>query len=94
MEWQEIAPTLAAEMQANLRMSDAANRATQLGTLGKVGLQALLNLNPNNSAYHGQKLEAATSQNQLAVIDEAAKPLALVRFTFLDSLKKLVQAEK
>jgi hexosaminidase len=94
MEWQEIAPTLTAEMQQNPRMSDAANRATQLGTLGKVGLQALLNLNPNNSAYHGQKLEGATSQNQLAVIDEAAKPTALVRFTFLDSLKKLVAAER
>ncbi len=94
MEWQEIAPTLTAEMQQNPRMSDAAVRATQLGALGKVGLQALLNLNPNNSAYNGPKLEGATSQNQLAVIDEAAKPLALVRFTFLDSLKKLVATEK
>ncbi len=91
MEWQEIAPTLAAEMQQNPRMSDAAVRATQLGELGKVGLQALLNLDPNNSAYNGPKLEAAASQNQLGVIDEAAKPVALVRFTFLDSLKKLVR---
>ena len=41
MEWQEIAPALAAEMQQNPRMSDAAIRATQLGELGKVGLQAL-----------------------------------------------------
>ena len=45
---------------------------------------------PNNSVYNGPKPEPATSQNQLAVIDEAAKPVALVRFTFLDSLKKLV----
>ena len=94
MEWQEIAPMLAAQMQANPRMSDAAVRATQLGELGKVGLQALLNLDPNNSAYGGPKLEASNPQNQLAAIDDAAKPAALVRFTFLDSLKKLVAAEK
>ena len=94
MEWQEIAPMLAAQMQANPRMSDAAVRATQLGELGKVGLQALLNLDPNNSAYGGPKLEASDPQSQLAAIDDAAKPVALVRFTFLDSLKKLVAAEK
>jgi hexosaminidase len=94
MEWQEIAPMLAAQMQANPRMSDAAVRATQLGELGKVGLQALLNLDPNNSAYGGPKLEASNPQIQLAAIDDAAKPAALVRFTFLDSLKKLVAAEK
>jgi hexosaminidase len=94
MEWQEIAPTLAAEMQQNPRMSDAAVRATQLGELGKIGLQALLNLDPNNSAYAGPKLAASDPQSQLAVIADAEKPAALVRFTFLDSLKKLVQAEK
>ena len=85
---------LAAQMQANPRMSDAAVRATQLGELGKVGLQALLNLDPNNSAYGGPKLEASNPQGQLAAIDDAAQPAALVRFTFLDSLKKLVAAEK
>jgi hexosaminidase len=63
MEWQEIAPMLAAQMQANPRMSDAAVRATQLGELGKVGLQALLNLDPNNSAYGGAKLEASNPQS-------------------------------
>jgi hexosaminidase len=94
MEWQEIAPMLAAQMQANPRMSDAAVRATQLGELGKVGLQALLNLDPNISAYGGAKLEASNPQSQLATIDDAAKPAALVRFTFLDSLKKLMAAEK
>jgi hexosaminidase len=94
MGWQEIAPSLATQMQQNPRMSDAAIRATQLAELGKIGLQALLNLDPNNSAYSGPKLEAANPQSQLAVIADAAKPAALVRFTFLDSLKKLVQAEK
>ncbi len=94
MEWQEITPSLAAEMQQNPRMSDAAVRATQLGELGKIGLQALLNLDPNNGAYGGPKLAASDPQSQLAVIADAEKPAALVRFTFLDSLKKLVAAEK
>ena len=94
MEWQEIAPSLAAEMQQNPRMSVAAVRATQLGELGQIGLQALLNLDPNNSAYGGPKLRSSTPESQLAAIADAQKPAALVRFTFLDSLKKLVQAEK
>jgi hexosaminidase len=94
MEWQEIAPSLAAQMQANPRMSDAAVRATQLGELGQVGLQALLNLDPNNGTYSGPKPQPGNPQSQLGLIDEVAKPAALVRFTFLDSLKKLVAAEK
>lgn len=80
-EWQRIAPSLAEEMQQNPRMSDAAIRATQLGELGKIGLAAL---NGNGTA------DAKSAQ--LASIADVAKPVALVRFTFLDSLKKLVQA--
>jgi hexosaminidase len=81
-EWQRIAPSLAAEMQQNPRMSDAAIRATQLGELGKIGLSAL----SGNGAADGKSA-------QLERITDAAKPAALVRFTFLDSLKKLVDAE-
>jgi hexosaminidase len=88
MEWQEIAPSLAAQMQANPRMSDAAIRATQLGELGSLGLNALNQVNPNNPALHGTLRGAA----QITAIDDAAKPVALVRFTFLDSLRKLVTA--
>jgi hexosaminidase len=88
MEWQEIAPTLAAQMQQNPRMSDAAIRAQQLGELGHLGLQTLSQLNPNNPALHG----TALGQARTTAIDDAAKPAALVRFTFLDSLRKLVTA--
>jgi hexosaminidase len=88
MEWQEIAPNLAAEMQQNPRMSDAAVRAQQLGELGSLGLNALSQLNPNNPALHGSLRGTIRS----AAIDDAAKPAALVRFTFLDSLRKLVTA--
>ena len=88
MEWQEIAPLLATQMQANPRMSDAAIRATQLGELGQLGLQALSQLNPNNPALHG----TIAGAGRIAAIDDAAKPAALVRFTFLDSLRKLATA--
>jgi hexosaminidase len=81
-QWQEIAPGLAAQMQANPRMNDAAIRATQLGELGSLGLQLL-------GVAHAR--EPRTSST-LSVIDEAAKPAALVRFTFLDSMKKLGNA--
>ena len=36
----------------------------------------------------------ASISEQAAMIADAQKPAALVRFTFLDSLKKLVAAEK
>jgi hexosaminidase len=88
MEWQEIAPSLAAQMQANPRMSDAAVRATQLGELGSLGLNALNQLNPNNPALHG----TVRGTTRIETIDDATKPAALVRFTFLDSLRKLVTA--
>ncbi len=83
-EWKLIAPALAAEMLQNPRMSDAALRAKQLGDLGQIGLQALggcSNISP---------LMGDFKQAQLHSIADAAQPTALVRFTFLDSLKKLV----
>jgi hexosaminidase len=87
-EWQRIAPELATVLGQNPRMSDAAPRARQLGQLGHVGMDAL-------AALKKTKGKARQSQtDQLAVIDEAAKSVALVRFTFLDSLRKLVEAEK
>ncbi len=87
-EWQRIAPELATEMQQNRRMQDAAPRAQQLGELGDVGENAL-------AALKKTKGKAKMSNDrQLAVIADAEKPTALVRFTFLDSLKKLVAAEK
>jgi hexosaminidase len=80
-------------MQANPRMSDVAIRATQLGELGHLGLQALSQLNPNNPALHNSALHGTiTGAGRIAAIDDAAKPAALVRFTFLDSLRKLVTA--
>jgi hexosaminidase len=94
MEWRLIAPALATEMQQNPRMSDAAVRAQQLGKLGSLGLQALAQRDPGNQALGGlvPKGELIAPDQQSAVIDDAQKPAALVRFTFLDSLRKLVTA--
>jgi hexosaminidase len=86
-EWKLIAPQLAAQMQQNPRMSDAAIRATQLGGLGQIGLQAL------GRCSNPSPLTGDLKQAQLHSIADAAIPAALVRFTFLDSLKKLVDAE-
>jgi hexosaminidase len=86
-EWQRIASPLAAQMQANPRMSDAAIRATQLGQLGHIGLQAL------GGCSNPSPLTGDFKQVQLRAVADAANPAALVRFTFLDSLKKLVEAE-
>jgi hexosaminidase len=86
-EWKLVAPELAAQMQQNPRMSDAAVRATQLGGLGQIGLQAL------GGCSNPSPLTSDFKQAQLHSIDDAAKPAALVRFTFLDSLRKLVDSE-
>jgi hexosaminidase len=92
MEWRLIAPALEREMSQNPRMSDAALRAQQLGKLGSLGLQALAQRDPGNQALGGllPKDEVLPPDQQSAVIDNAQKPAALVRFTFLDSLRKLL----
>jgi len=60
-------------------------RGRQLGQLGQAGLEALDNL-------HGASAPDAWKAEQLQLIADAAKPVALVRFTFLPSLQKLVEA--
>jgi hexosaminidase len=92
MEWRLIAPALEREMAQNPRMSDAALRAQQLGKLGSLGLQALAQRDPGNHALGGllPKGEVVSPDQQAALIDNAQEPAALVRFTFLDSLRKLL----
>jgi hexosaminidase len=94
MEWRLIAPALEEQMNRNPRMSDAAVRAQQLGQLGSLGLQSLAQRDPGNQSLGGLVAKGAIIPNdqQMAVIDNAQKPAALVRFTFLDSLRKLLPA--
>jgi hexosaminidase len=97
MQWWLISPSLEEQMKRNPRLNDAAIRAQQLGRLGVLGLQALARRDPQNQAIGG--LLARTGpilapDRQRSIIDEARKPAALVRFTFLESLQKLVEAQK
>jgi hexosaminidase len=77
--------TLSLRMTASPRTSDAAPRARQLGQLGQAGLDALQYLN-------GKPASTGWKDAQTQLITDAAKPVALTRFTFLPSLQKLVEA--
>jgi hexosaminidase len=90
--WQQVAPGLEAAMRQNPRMSDAAPRAAQLGELAAIGTAAVLRINPELADKHA-KPKPADRSAALATIEEAARPVALVRFTFLDSLRTLVEAQ-
>jgi hypothetical protein len=62
--------------------------------LGLLGLQSLARRDPGNQAIVEllPKDSLIAPDQQAAMIDNAQKPAALVRFTFLDSLRKLVGA--
>lgn len=84
--WVEIAPGMQALAKQSPRLSDMGTRAQQLGELGQAGLEALAFLDAQ--AKGGTEWQ----QSKLAVITEAEKPSALIRFVFLPSLKQLVEA--
>jgi hexosaminidase len=86
MAWQQALPALTALAERSPRMPGAAVRVTQLEQLLKVGTEALGYL------QSGQKPPQGWSEEQLRIITEAEKPVGLVRFTFLPSLRKLVLA--
>ncbi len=84
--WQEAAPLLAARMHSTARLSDAEVRASQLGALAEAGLQSLAWLDEQ------ARPDAGWHDSQTAIISDAQKPAGLVRFVFLPSLQKLVDA--
>ena len=63
-------------------------RAQQLPGLATAGIEAL------NYLSKGAKAPAGWKQQNLALIEAAKKPQALVRFTFLSPLEELVNAVK
>jgi hexosaminidase len=85
-QWQQSAPRLAAVCQRTPRLSDVTTRAQQLGQLGTIGLEALGYLDQHVSPPAGWQTA------QLAILDEAGKNSGLIRFTFLPSMRKLVEA--
>lgn len=84
--WIEAAPEVEAFTHQSPRLSDMGPRAQQLGALGNLGLQALAYLEQHSAA------PAGWSDPQMALISDAEKPSALVRFTFLPALRMLVEA--
>jgi hexosaminidase len=84
--WQQAAPQLEAMCQRSPRLSDVTTRAQQLGQLGTMGLQALSYLDQHVSPPAGWQ------DAQSAILTEASKNSGLIRFTFLPSMRKLVEA--
>ena len=73
-------------MEASPRLREAEPRVEQVIALGTTGQQALAYLDKQQPA------PAGWTQTGLALIDQAEKPVALVRFTMLQPLRELVKA--
>ena len=86
LSWQAAEPRLLEDVQETPRLSDAAMRAEQLGELAQVGLSALTYLETHTAPPAGWQAQ------QMSILDAAEQPSALVRFTFLHSMRKLVLA--
>jgi hexosaminidase len=83
--WQHAAPRMEAWAVRSGRLSDAGERAHQLAALAQSGLEALAFLDMHTVP------PAGWVDGQKAVIADAQKPSAFVRFVFLPSLQKLVE---
>jgi hexosaminidase len=86
LAWQAAQTRLLEDMQQTPRLSDAAVRAEQLGELAGVGLSSLAYLESHTAPPSGWQAQ------QMSVLDAAEQPAALVRFTVIDSMRKLVLA--
>lgn len=86
LSWQAAEPRLLEDVRETPRLSDAAIRAEQLGELAQVGLSALNYLQTHTAPPAGWQAQ------QMSILDTAEQPSALVRFTFLHSMRRLVVA--
>jgi hexosaminidase len=84
--WQEASPELQVLCQRSARLDDVADRARQLGQLARAGLESLAYLETHTAP------PAGWADQQMAVLTDAQKPSALVKFVFLPDLEKLVKA--
>jgi len=84
--WIVAGPQAEALMSKAPLLNDAEPRAQQLAELGTTGEQALGYLAKHEAA------PAGWVQTKLALIDQAEKPVGMVRFTVLDPLRDLVKA--
>ncbi len=86
LSWQAAEARLLEDVQQTPRLNDAGVRAEQLGELAGVGLSSLAYLESHTMPPAGWQAQ------QMSILDAAAQPSALVRFTILHSLRKLVVA--
>jgi hexosaminidase len=84
--WQEAAPVLEELVAHSPRLNDAGPLVECLRTFGAIGQEALAYLTT------GTKPPAGWKEKNLAVLQNPEKPIALVHFTVVDSLQKLVDA--
>jgi hexosaminidase len=73
-------------MGGSPRLAQAEPRAQQLAELGTVGLEAVSYLSSGLPAAAGWKA------GRLAVLDDAEKPQAFVRFSVINPMRDLVNA--
>jgi len=71
-------------MSASPQLAEALPRVEQLAELGTMGLEALSYLSSGIPASPGWRAQ------KLAILDEADKPLALTRFTVIQTMRDLV----
>jgi hexosaminidase len=86
LSWQAAVPRLLEDVQETPRLSDTTMRAEQLGELAGVGISALTYLQTHTAPPAGWQAQ------QMSILDAASQPSALVRFTFLHPMRKLVLA--
>lgn len=82
----ETIPSVRQQMLTSPRLAEVSTRATQLDELTTMGKQALVYLSDGKTA------KAEWTKEQQHKLDEIRKPSALVRFTILDGITKLVNA--
>ena len=82
--WASAQPDLTELMADSPLLANAQPRAQQLTELSSVGLEAISYLSSGLPAAAGWKAQ------QLAILDQAAQPTALTRFTVLQPLRDLV----
>jgi hexosaminidase len=84
--WIAAEPGLLRLMATSPRLAQAQPRVHQLTELGALGLEAVSYL------WSGRPAGAGWKAQKLAVLDDAEKPQALVRFTVIKPLRDLVAA--
>jgi hexosaminidase len=84
--WIAVEPGVLRVMANSPRLAQAQPRAQQLAELGALGLETVSYLSSGSPANVGWKAE------KLALLDDAEKPQALVRFTVIKPLRDLVNA--